>query len=54
MVSAHLDLCFRHWLGRGFPLSSDLAFALAKLRTSPPILRGLGSDWRVPPRAESK
>lgn len=54
MVSAYLGLCFRHWLGRGLPPFSDPARALAKLRTSPPGLRGLGSDWRVPPQAESK
>lgn len=54
MVSAYQDLCFRHWLGRGFPLSFDPALALAKARTSHTYLRGLGHDWRAPPQAESK
>lgn len=54
MVSAYLDPCFRHWLGRGFPPFFDPALALAKLRTRHHNLRGLGADWRVPPQAESK
>lgn len=44
MASVYLGHCSRHWLGRGLPLSFEVALASAQAGHCPPILRGLGSD----------